>query len=311
MDKQDILEKAMTLMAEALKQYEEGKFDLAEHSREQANHFFDEAKAELSTEEGIEKAMYGECRNFGIIYNVIEENADKLYETKEGRKAIGKVINYIKSNDILLHEFRVFNAFTNPVDIKDVENYVNEAISVVNRYGKKKLSEENSKLVKLIKELNINENVEISDDAMDLYEAVEYVLLNEPSISNVKKYSEVKGIIRESIERNNKVSSKKIDMDEIRDNGVKELTEKYNNDLNDDEKRLVEEISGSPKKAEKRFNKIKNSLLSQLQEKINESEGVDKDGWQHIYETVNGKTFEKNTVLNTIADMISLKETIE
>ena len=66
-------------------------------------------------------------------------------------------------------------------------------------------------------------------------------------------------------------------IDEMHENGVKELTEKYNKDLNDDEKRLVEEIASSPKKAEKRFNEVKDNLLSDLKTKIQESEGTDKE----------------------------------
>lgn len=310
MDKQDNLQKGMVLMAEALKQYEEGKFDLAEHSREQANHFFDAAKEELSTDEGIEKAMYGENRNFGIIYHIIEENSNKLYETSEGRKKIGKLVNAVKNNPILMHEFKVYDTFTRPTNVKDPERYVNEAVSVINRYGKDKLTEANSNLIKLVKECGLNENIDIDDETMNLYEAIEYTLLNTPSIFNMKEYIEVKDILRENIERNNQQLNERVDIDKLQEEGVKELTEKYNKELNDDEKRLVEEIASSPKKAEKRFNLIKTNLLDSLKTKIEESEGSDKEGWEHIYETVTNKSFDKETALGVIADMISLKETI-
>ena len=311
MDKQDNLQKGMTLMAEALKQYEEGKFDLAEHSREQANHFFDEAKAELSTEEGMEKAMYGECRNFGIVYHVIEENADSLYKTDEGKKVIGKLVNFIKGDNVLQEEFRVYDAFTRPTDVSDPEMYINEVVSVIKPHRPMDVKKRNSALIKLMKECKLNEAVDIDDDTMNLYEAIEYTFLHRPSIANIKQYANVKGVIKESVERNNKTTFKGMTIDEMHENGVKELTEKYNKDLNDDEKRLVEEIASSPKKAEKRFNEVKDNLLSDLKTKIQESEGTDKEGWEHIYETVNGKTFDKDTALNLIADMISLKETIE
>lgn len=310
MNNQDNLEKGMTLMAEALKQYEEGKFDLAEHSREQANHFFDKAKEEMSTEEGVEKAMYGENRNFGIIYHIIEENSNKLYETAEGRKKIGKLVNTMKNNPILMHQFKVYDTFTHPTNVQDAESYVNEAVSVINRYGKDKLTEANSNFIKIVKECGLNENIDIDDETMNLYEAIEFTLLNTPSIFNVKEYIDVKGILKENVEDNNKKLNEKVDIDKLREDGVKAITEKYNSELNDDEKRLVEEVASSPKKAEKRFNLIKERLLESLKTKIEESEGSDKEGWEHIYETVTNKTFDKETALGTIADMISLKETI-
>lgn len=310
MDKQDNLQKGMVLMAEALKQYEEGKFDLAEHSREQANHFFDAAKEELSTEEGIERAMYGESRNFGIIYHIIEENSNKLYETTEGRKKIGKLVNAVKNNPILMYEFKVYDTFTHPFNVKDPEKYVNEAVSVIKRYDNNKITEANSSLIKVVKECGLDENIDIDDETLSLYEAVEFTLLNTPSISNMKEYIDVKDMLRENVERNNTHTKANVDIDRLQDEGVRQIAEKYNRELNDDEKRLVEEIASSPKKAEKRFTIIKENLLSDLQKKINESEGTDKEGWKQIYETVNSKIFDKNSALGVIADMISLKETI-
>ena len=311
MQDDDDLKKGMTLMAEALKQYEEGKLDLADHNREEANRFFDKVKENLSTEDGIEKAMYGECRNFGLIYNVIEENASKLYETVDGRNKIGKILNHIKNNDVLLHEFKVYDAFTRPTNVVNPDNYVNEAVSVINRYGKKRITEENSKLLKLMKKSGLNENVFITNDTIKLCEAIEYTLLNKPSISNVNEYSKVKSVLKESVERNNREKKECANIDNICESGVKNITEKYSSELNDDEKRLVEEVAGSPKMAEKRFNEIKSSLMSELKDRIEESDGVDREGWEHVYETVEKRAFDKNKALDIISDLISLRETIE
>jgi hypothetical protein len=311
MQDDDDLKKGMTLMAEALKQYEEGKLDLADHNREEANRFFDKVKENLSTEDGIEKAMYGECRNFGLIYNVIEENASKLYETVDGRNKIGKILNHIKNNDVLLHEFKVYDAFTRPINVVNPDSYVNEAVSVINRYGKKRITEENSKLLKLMKKSGLNENVFITNDTIKLCEAIEYTLLNKPSISNVNEYSKVKSVLKESVERNNREKKECANIDNICESGVKNITEKYSSELNDDEKRLVEEVAGSPKMAEKRFNEIKSSLMSELKARIEESDGVDREGWEHVYETVEKRAFDKNKALDIISDLISLRETIE
>jgi hypothetical protein len=242
---------------------------------------------------------------------VIEENASKLYDTVDGRNKIGKILNHITNNDVLLHEFKVYDAFTRPINVVNPDSYVNEAVYVINRYGKKRITEENSKLLKLMKKSGLNENVFITNDTIKLCEAIEYTLLNKPSISNVNEYSKVKSVLKESVERNNREKKECANIDNICESGVKNITEKYSSELNDDEKRLVEEVAGSPKMAEKRFNEIKSSLMSELKARIEESDGVDREGWEHVYETVEKRAFDKNKALDIISDLISLRETIE
>jgi len=260
---QDNLDKAMKLMAEALKQYEEGKFELAEHSRKTANQMFDSVSNELSTDEGIEKVMYGENRNFGIIYNTIEANTKKLYESKEGKKKIGELVNFIRNNNVLLNEFKVYNAFTNPINVEDAKEYVNEAVSVIKRMPKSVIIENNHKLIEKIKELGLNEAVTITDSENELFEAIEYTIFNAPTVTNINEYANVKKIIVENVELNNEVRPEAMDLDEMYEKKVNEISEKYNNVLNSDEIRLIEEISSSPEKAEKTFNILKNKPLTQ------------------------------------------------
>ena len=50
------IEKAMTLMAQAMKEYEEGKFDLADSNRREANRLFDEASDPCSSKEKVKAA---------------------------------------------------------------------------------------------------------------------------------------------------------------------------------------------------------------------------------------------------------------
>ena len=306
---QDNLDKAMKLMAEALKQYEEGKFELAEHSRKTANQMFDEFSNELSTDEGIEKVMYGENRNFGIIYNTIEANTKKLYESKEGKKKIGELLKFIRNNNVLLNEFKIYNAFTKPVNVADAREYVNESVSVIKRMPKSVIIENNHKLIEKIKELGLNEAVAITDSENELFEAIEYAILNTPSITNVNEYANVKKIIAENVELNNEVRPDAIDLDEMYERKINEISEKYNSVLNSDEIRLIEEISSSPEKAEKTFNKYKKQTLDSVKKRMDESSGEEKTSWKKVYEAILNKQFDNKKSLSIIADMISLNET--
>jgi hypothetical protein len=231
-----------------------------------------------------------------------------MYESEEGKKNIAKIVKFIKGDNILLNEFKIYNAFTNVKDVDDVESYVNESISVIKRHDRKDIAEANSMLVKLVKSLGLNENINITNGAMKLYEAIEYTLFNKPTISNVKEYCNVKKVIKENVERLNRKSSNHVNIDNIVDVNVSNLTEKYNQDLNEDEVSLLEQISNSPEKC---FNEYKEDLMNGLRVKIDEAEEMDKAGWQEIYEKVEKKTFDEKNVLSDIADMVSLKETIE
>lgn len=306
---QDNLDKAMKLMAEALKQYEEGKFELAEHSRKTANQMFDSVSNELSTDEGIEKVMYGENRNFGIIYNTIEANTKKLYESKEGKKKIGELVNFIRNNNVLLNEFKVYNAFTKPINVEDAKEYVNEAVSVIKRMPKSVIIENNHKLIEKIKELGLNEAVTITDSENELFEAIEYTIFNAPTVTNINEYANVKKIIVENVELNNEVRPEAMDLDEMYEKKVNEISEKYNNVLNSDEIRLIEEISSSPEKAEKTFNKFKKQTLDSVKKRMDESSDDEKESWKKVYEAVLNKQFDHKNSLSIIADMISLNET--
>lgn len=303
------LDKAIKLMTEALKQYEEGKFDLAEHSRKAANQLFDSAADEMATDEGMEKVMYGENRNFGIIYNTIEANTPKLFESKEGKKKIGKIVNFIKKNDVLLNEFKAYNAFTNPVNVENAKEYVDEAVSLIKRYPKSVIIENNHKLIAKIKELGLNEAVEITDVESELFEAVEYTILNKPEITNVNEYKEVKKVISENVELNNKIVTETVDIDSLYEAKLKEMDEKYSGAFNKEERKLLETIATSPEKAEKLFNEYKEQTLTSIRKRIEESADDKKESWNKVYEAVEGKKFDSKNPLSLIADMISLCET--
>lgn len=306
----DDLEKGITLMEEALKQYREGKYSLASHSRKAANKFFEKIEKEMETEEGADKYMYGESRNFGLIYHVIEENAKKMYESENGRKKLAKTLSFIKSNNTLLNEFKVYDALTRASNVVIPETYVNEILSVMDRNVLKNTKDENSKLIKEIRSNGFNENVTLDENDIELYEAIQYVMENVPTMSNLKKFTSAKSLISENVKNTAKNISENVNMDKLTEDRADKLTEKYNAEMNEDEKNLLKEISLSTEKAEKQFNEMKDDLLSILSQKLNECEISDKEGWENIYETVNNKTFNKKNILSDIADMAALRETI-
>lgn len=304
MEEKDNLEKAMTLMSQALKQYEEGKFDLAEHSRTEANRLFDEMSEDMSTQEGMDKMKFGESRNFGMLYSILEANSKKMYASN--LKSLARIAEEIRRNPVLLSEFRTYNAFTNPTNVQDAEAYVNEAVSLAERHTKSELKMANSKLLSEYRKLGLDENVESLSDDLELYEDIEYVITHKPDITNINRYAEVKKHLSESVrDRNvNETGIGKHELGETIENAYGSLADKCNEELNRDEIALVEEICASKDGGERKFNEIKEGLARKISAEIASSEGSERERWSKLMESVLSKTYSKSTALVNIAEMI-------
>lgn len=294
----DDLAKAMTLMQRALEQYEEGRFDMGRHTRILANKYFEKVDAEMDTEEGREKSLYGENLNFGVIYRVLEENLEKMYRSVEGRKILGSVTSMIKESKVLKDEFTLYGAFDNTEDTLDIDGrqYVNEVLDMAQRHSKDDVIASNRGLLRMMKRFDgLNECVVIDDRDMDVFDAVEFVLLNERSMSNISEYAKVKSILAESITPSE-------DNDEAVDD----------DSITDDEKLLVDEYTGTDDK-EGMFNSYKDRLICTIDRNIKENEGKDSDAANRlnaIKEQVASKRFTEENGLSDIAKFAEVAESL-
>lgn len=311
MEEKDNLEKAMTLMSSALKQYEEGKFDMADHSRSEANKLFDSISEELSTQDGVDKMRFGESRNFGMLYHIFESCTKDLYANDKTKLA--KVVSTIKNEPVLLSEFRTYNAFLNPVNVKDSESYVNEAVSLTDRYNVNDIKKANIGLLSVMRELGINENVSISPEEIKLYEDIEYVITHKPSITNITQYSEVKRNLFECVSERNVMDRSKTgeEMKSTIDEAYDNLASKYLNELTNDEVELVESLTSDKGKAEKFFNKVKSGLLKKIDEAAIASDGSEHYKWGALREKIESKVYNPKTSLLDVAEMIEASEIID
>ena len=311
MEEKDNLEKAMTLMSSALKQYEDGKFDVAEHSRREANKLFDEIAQEMSTQDGMDKMRFGESRNFGMLYSIFEANTKNLYVN--GKDKLAKVVNTIKSNPVLLSEFKTYNTFMNPTGVENPDVYVNEAVSLTERHTVKELKENNVMLLNTLRELGLNENVETSQEDIELYEDIEYVITSKPDLRNICEYSHVKRRLSECVRDRNREGKENQsgDMKTCVDEAYEALSSKYSDELNEDEIRLIESVSGNEKEAERVFNETRDNLISKIRKELSESEDFEKERWISLLENVKSKTYAKKTALVDIAELLEAGNTFE
>lgn len=298
------IEKAMNLLAESMSEYSLGNNTTAYKKYQEAGNFLAEADRHLNTDEGKASLLYGTNNNFGVAYKVFESNTGVMINNPEKRKQLLNIINTIKENKVLSDEFATYNAFTNPINVNDAESYVSESIDLINHYTPKTLKENNEKLIKLIKDYNLNENITMTDDEQEVYENIEYMITNKKSFSNINEYANIKKNLVGYVNENNITVKEKVDLDKLYESMVKNITDKYTDLLNEDEFKLINDVMVDEQKARKMFAENKERVI-ELIKNDNDSQ------WNELLEQIEKKNFNKDTALTDIAELMEVRNTLE
>lgn len=314
-DFKDNSEKGSVLMQQALKKLADGDVEGFEKDRKEANRYFDMFYAEINSEEGKISQLYGESRNFGIMYNVFEQNMNNLIGSEKGKKIIKEGYDLIKNNKILNEQFNIYDMFEKTNNSYNAKDFVNEMVSLIKKYDKQQIKENNEKFIKFMRKNKLDEYVEIPEDVENLYEAIEYVILNKKNIHNINDFLKAQNTIVEYLERDKQKINEKIE---------KVTFEKFNEKLNDKQKEIDENINDEEKKLldmfiDKKTNKremfenFKRNTLEKLQEAINTSEESDKESWKQVYENINKKQYSDKLTENIVncAEMMEICSTID
>ena len=314
-DFNDNSQKGSTLMQQALKKYADGDFEGGDKDRELANKYFNMASMEINSEAGKITQMYGESRNFGVIYNVFEQNIDTIYEDKTKKHIIKEAYDLIKNNKLLNEQFKIYDMFEKAENIDNAKDFVNEASGLIKHYNKQDIKESNEKLIKLIKDNHLNEFIEIPEEIENLYEAIEYVILNEKTLDNINNFIKAQNVIAEHIEKNkNNINENKEKFSF--DNFKKELDNKeqqLEENINEDEKQLLDMFANPKTNKKSVFENYKTETLKKIKDAMEISEDNDKETWQKIYENVKSKTYSDKMTKNIVncAEMLEICSTIE
>ena len=308
-------EKGSVLMQQALKKYAKGDFEGGDKDRAEANRYYDLASAEINSEAGKITQLYGESRNFGIIYNVFEQNIENLWDTKDGKNIVKECYNLIKSNKVLNEQFKIYDMFEKAQNVDDVKDFVNEASNIVKTFDKNIVKENNEKLIKFIRDKKLDEYVDIPEETENLYEAIEYIVLNKKTYDNVNDFVKAQNVIAEHIIKNqkNNIVENKITSVEF-ENKIEEIENEINEKINQEEKTLLDRFLTTKKQNKKEvFENYKKKTLRKIKEMIENSEDSDKAQWDKIYENVSSKNFSESMSENitNCAEMIEICSTID
>jgi hypothetical protein len=271
--------------------------------------------AEINSEAGKISQLYGESRNFGIIYNVFEQNIADVYQDKDKKMIIKEGFNLIKNNSILNEQFKIYDMFEKAQNVDDVKDFVNEASNIVKTFDKKIVMENNEKLIKFIRDKKLDEYVDIPEETENLYEAIEYIVLNKKTYDNVNDFVKAQNVITEHIIKNqkNNIVENKITSAEF-ENKIEEIENEINEKINQEEKTLLDSFLTTRKDKKKEvFENYKRKTLRKIKEMIENSEDSDKAQWDKIYENVSSKNFSESMSENitNCAEMMEICSTID
>ena len=308
-------EKGSVLMQQALKKYAKGDFEGGDKDRAEANRYYDLASAEINSDAGKMTQLYGESRNFGIIYNVFEQNIENLWDTKEGKKIVKECYNLIKSNKVLNEQFKIYDMFEKAQNVEDVKDFVNEASNIIKTFDKKLVMENNEKLIKFIRNKKLDEYVDIPEETENLYEAIEYLVLHKKTYDNVNDFVKAQNVITEHIIKNqkNNIVENKLTSVEFEDK-IEEAEKEINENINQEEKTLLDRFLTTKNQNKKEvFENYKRKTLRKIKEMIETSEDADKVQWNKIYENVSSKNFSEDLSENitNCAEMMEICSTID
>ena len=314
-DFNDNSQKGSTLMQQALKKYADGDFEGGDKDRALANKYFNMASMQINSEAGKITQMYGESRNFGMIYNVFEQNIDAIYEDETKKHILKEAYDLIKNNKLLNEQFKIYDMFEKAENVDNAKDFVNEASSLIKHYNKEEIKENNEKLIKLIKDNNLNEFVAIPEETENLYEAIEYVILNEKTLDNVNNFIKAQNVIVEHIENNKKnitESENKVSFEDFKKN-LNNEEQQLEENINEDEKQLLDMFANPKTNKRTVFENYKTETLKKIKGAIQISEESDREAWDKIYENIKAKTYSDKMTDNIVncAEMLEICSTIE
>lgn len=308
-DFNNIYEKAGVLMQGALKKYAEGDFAGGDKERQQANELYDLAEKYANMKSANDSMLYGENRNFGIIYNIVEANTRDWYLKTKNRKALVEVKKLFDSNETLKREFEIYNAFNTINEGIDIEKYVKDVLNLTPKMTVKELKENNQKLIDLIRKYDGNELIEISDKDMELYEAIEYVITKNKTAKNLQDFILSEQKIVEYLKDNTlKTETSIIDEGSIEES-IEKIKEIYNKTLNENERDLLDNVAKNGNNIEEVFNSVKKKITETVKKALSESDDMTKDRWKQVLEHINEMKYEENNGVDNLVKLFEIKDT--
>lgn len=298
--------KAYTLLAEAVKTMQTGDIQKAENLRRKATEMLDEAAVLAQKDAERVTALYGEKCNFGIIYNVFENNLNKLMSTESGRKVIAEAVKLIKNDETLKGEFNVYQSVEQPTNTNNPDMYLESALKMMPIASVEDIEKSNRRLLEAIRQSGIvDELIDIDDNILECYDAVECLLTTPQTPENLDKIVEARSVIVNHIS-NNPIPQKSNAMEEL----VKLTNEMASREdcPNADEIKLYQTIATS-ENPRTIYENYRTDLLEAIKDEMAHSE--DGMQWQELHDRIVNERFNRQDPYSSIARLAEIKSIVD
>lgn len=286
--------------------------------KESVNKAFDKKIETAQLSESINKL---DKLSFGSLRNIFENISDKLYETKNGKRLIKRYVNVIKESNNLRKLYTIQDSIKNPVGATDANLFLEQALKVNSGINKTAVRNRKKILSNIIKECVVQSyltNADLNEiineyDTNAINEAIDYVLTNESTVSNIAEYSNKLSVLKEHINENINNAE---NINEVKNNGkISDLNKIFNECKTDWEKAMLKDISKytiNGKGMQGLFEEYKASCINVIDESLeNEDLSVsDKSELEGIKEKLSLKEFKEETVNEDLYKLCELKNTL-
>lgn len=262
----------------------------------------------------LNKACEISEKSFGYIKECFENFAPVLFESSEGRKLIKRYTNTIKESEELNKLHSIYESIRKTSKDSDIDFLINGIISENINVKNDLLVKDKKILGDILAEaylyLGDKANELLPEENSSLDNAIKFITENKKTIKNMSSYSSAVKVIREEIEKHDfKNITESKDIDSVANELMKRFNEKYGNELTEEEKTVVKELSESNNKEEV-FNKYKEVCANKINEaKENYQKTGDIDSANKltsIMEQVSKKVYVEETVENDICNFIEI-----
>lgn len=262
--------------------------------------------------------------NFGFIKDGLVKSTTSLYlNESKVTNDLKDFLKVVKSSPILTLEYIVYKNIENKYISDDVlaTRYIDENISLLNKYTKREIIAENEKLSIFEKDYTI------SKDKEKLYESISTIILENASDNKFKNVDKIHGAfenvlnfiktnkpnqdLNESKSLFEEYKDKYLNIDFIFNNAIKKFNEKYSH-LSEGEKKILK-VLVKEDKSEKEI--LFNSLINETLDKINKllvtEESADiANKLQKVKEKINEMKFNEESLIDDIIKINNLKESL-
>lgn len=262
--------------------------------------------------------------NFGFIKDGLVKSTTSLYlNESKVTNDLKDFLKLVKSSPILTLEYIVYKNIENKHISDDVlaTRYIDENISLLNKYSKREIIAENNKL-----EL-FNRDYNLSKDKENLYESISTLIIENTSDNKFKNIDKIHSSFENVLNYIKKNKSNKelnesksifeeykdkyLNIDFIFNNAIKKFNEKYSH-LSEGEKKILKVLIKEDK-SEKEI--LFNLLINETLEKVNNllvteesSDIVNK--LEKVKEKIHEMKFNEESLIDDIVKINNLKESL-